>query len=219
MRRYVAKIQPLITCIIFSAQRVLTIVSAEVLKGRVPADELIREHAQRPVIDLLRMLTTLYHLRRKVVWSSAHGVTTVVGCMDRPTKVGNLNLAVDANEDVFGLDVAVHDALLVDVRDGEAELSEHHAGLVLGETALLRKVVEELPAGAELGDEPNVVLGRDDLVQLRDVRVVQLAVVVDLAGERGGHGLGDLLYGDASARQTVRAQPHLPVRPCADARS
>ena len=43
--------------------------------------------------------------------------------------------------------------------------------------------------------------------------MVQLTVVVDLAGERGGHGLGDLLYGDAGTRQAVCAHPHLPIRP------
>ena len=86
----------------------------------------------------------------------------------------------------------MHDSLLVDIRDGQAELPEQDPRLLLVQSALLREVVEELAPRAELGDEPDAGLGRDDLVQLRDMRMVQLAVVVDLAGERGGHGLGDL---------------------------
>ena len=62
--------------------------------------------------------------------------------------------------------------LLVHIRDREAELAEDHLGLVLVQAALLGEVVEELAAGAELGHEPDAGLGRDHLVQLRDVRVV-----------------------------------------------
>jgi hypothetical protein len=42
--------------------------------------------------------------------------------------------------------------------------------------------------------------------------VVELAVVMYFAGERGGHCLWDLLYGDPSGGDTVSAQANLPVR-------
>jgi hypothetical protein len=110
----------------------------------------------------------------------------------------------------------VHDAARVAVRDGEAQLAEHGTRLLLAQAALLEQVVEELAAGAELGDEPDVCLRRDDLEELDDVRVVQPAVVVDLARERGRHGLWDLLHRDPRGREPVRAHPDLPERACAD---
>ena len=160
------------------------------------------------------------HLRRRISRSPAERLEQrPLLELPREPEVAQLHPTPFIQQHVLQLQVPMHDALPMHIRDSQTQLPEQYARLVLAEAALLGEVVEELAPAAELGDEPDAGLGRDDLVQLRDVRVVQLAVVVDLAGERGGHGLGDLLYGDAGARQTVRAQPHLPVRPCADARS
>lgn len=44
--------------------------------------------------------------------------------MDRPPKVADLELAVDPDEDVLGLDVAVDDVLGVEVRQGVGHLGD-----------------------------------------------------------------------------------------------
>jgi hypothetical protein len=46
---------------------------------------------------------------------------------------------------------------------------------------------------------------------LCDMGVVELAVVVDFACERCGHGFGNLLDGNSGGRQTVRAHPHFAI--------
>jgi hypothetical protein len=133
----------------------------------------------------------------------------------REAKVAELGAALLVEQHVLQLEVTVHDAAGMAVCDGEAQLAEHGARLLLAQAALLEEVVEELAAGAELGDEPDVRLRRDDLEQLDDVRVVQPAVVVDLARQRGRHGLWDLLHRDPRGREPVRAHPDLPERACA----
>jgi len=74
--------------------------------------------------------------------------------------VGNLDVDVLVEEDVLELEVAVDDALRVEVGDAEDELAKDAARLVEGEAAraggdgaLLDEVVEELAARAELCDE------------------------------------------------------------------
>lgn len=73
---------------------------------------------------------------------------------------------------------------LVITTQGPQSSLEQDLRLLLAELALLREVVEQLAAGAEFRYDPDGRLGRDDLVHLRDVRVLQLPVVVDFAGER-----------------------------------
>jgi len=50
---------------------------------------------------------------------------------------------------------------------------------------MLQQIVVELVAGAVLQDEPDERLGDDDFVEACDVRMDELAVVMDFAGEVG----------------------------------
>jgi hypothetical protein len=93
----------------------LTFVTGHVLEWRDTAQELVREHTQSPVVHLLVVLLSLYHLRRQVVERSAERRSSVSGSVHRPAKVGDLELAVQAEQQVFGLDVAVDDMLAVEV--------------------------------------------------------------------------------------------------------
>ena len=61
---------------------------------------------------------------------------------------------------------------------------------------------------------PDVVLGRDDLVQLGNVWMMQLAMVVNFPRERGGHGFGYLLDSDTGAGQAVDTHSDLAICPC-----
>jgi hypothetical protein len=101
-------------------------------------------------------------------------------------------------QDVLELQIAVDARLVVDVGHGADELGEDALDLGGLEGALLQEVVVELVAGTVLEDQPDQLLGDYDLVQARDVRVDELAVVVDLAREVGVVFLGrledDLLF-------------------------
>lgn len=100
-------------------------------------------------------------------------------------EVGDLDVDVLVEENVLQLQVAVDDALGVEVRDAEDELAKDAAGLVEVEAVqvLLDEVVEQFAAGAKFGNEVDGRLGRDEFEQREDVRVPQPPVVVDLAGQ------------------------------------
>jgi hypothetical protein len=106
-------------------------------------------------------------------------------------------------QDVFELQVAVDARLVVDVRDGADELGEDALDLGGLESALCQQVVVELVAGAVLEDQPDQLLGDYDLVQAGNVRVDELAVVVDLAGEIGVVLLGRLEHNLWACQQGV----------------
>lgn len=87
--------------------------------------------------------------------------------------------------------------LVMYIIDRETQLAEYDPSFVLRETALLCEVIEELSAGAQFSDKPDGRLCRDDLVQLGDMRMVQLAVVVDFTGKGCREALRDLLDGNS----------------------
>lgn len=93
-----------------------------VLKGSLAYQKLVGQHTKGPQVDLFVVVVVLAarleHLRGQVVEGAAHGLAAVVGGVDAPAKVGDLELAVDADEDVLGLDVAVDDVLAVQVAQG-----------------------------------------------------------------------------------------------------
>lgn len=98
------------------------------------------------------------------------------------------------------------DAFGVDIAHAQTELAEDLPGLMFRQAALLDEIVEKLATGAELGDQPDGLLGRDDLVHLYDAGVVEAAVVMDLSGEeRGRAGLWDVLDGDPRPGQSMYA--------------
>lgn len=88
------------------------------------------------------------------------------------------------------------DPAAVEVVHAQHELAKEAARLVEREAALLDEVVEQLAAGAELGDEVDGRLGRDELEEGEDVGVAEAAVVVQLAGEEGEGraGVGRLFW-------------------------
>jgi hypothetical protein len=160
---------------------------------------------------LARVLLALEHFGARVARRAAEGLEQAALLpLAHETEVAELDAALAVEQDVFELEVAVDDALVVHVTDSQAELAKDAPALDLGQAALLDEVVKQLASGAELGDEPDVRLGREHLEQLADVRVVQPPVVVDLARERRHrrHVLGNPLD-----RTSCRGEPV-----CADTR-
>lgn len=92
-----------------------TLVSCLILKRRVSDDELIGQHTKRPQVDMMRVMFAFDHFWRKVVERAAERPSAVRWRVHAPPKISNLELAVDAKEDVLGLDVAVDDVFAVEV--------------------------------------------------------------------------------------------------------
>ena len=157
------------------------------------------------------------HLRTGVPDSAAEGVKEgTLFKLPGKSKVAELDATALVQEHILELEVSMDGASIMDITDGQAQLPEDNADLVFVDPALLDQVVEELPTGAELGDEPNVALCRDDLVELSYMWVVELPMVVYFAGELGGNGLWDLLDRDAGVRETVSAESNLSKCPLSD---
>ncbi len=77
-------------------------------------------------------------------------------------------------KEVFRLNIAMTDINAVEVVQRVKALSENLSCLLFSKTLLVRDVVQELAALAELHDEEIVVFALPGFVDLRDVGVVQL---------------------------------------------
>lgn len=148
---------------------------------------------------MTQVLATSQHLRSCITGRAAE--------FPAEAKIGQLWITAFVEQDILEFEVPMDDAFAVNIAETETDLAEYPARLGFGEAGLLDEIVEELSAGAELGDEPDGVLGGDDLVELDDVWVVESPVVVDFAGEqRRGGGFGYVFEGDAGAGEPMDAQ-------------
>lgn len=156
-----------------------------ILEGGLANEELVREDAEAPQVDLLVVRVVggagLDHLRGQVVEGAAHGLAAAVGGVHAPPEVGQLDLAVDADEDVLGLDVPVDDVLAVQVAQRARHLRDVLRGLPLGEAVLAAQVLVELALAGELDDQEHALAVVEVAVQLQDVGVPQVALDLDLA--------------------------------------
>ena len=105
-------------------------------------------------------------------------------------------------------------AFVVQVSDCEAELAKDDLCFVFCQSALFYKVVEELATAAELCYDPDGGLGCNDFVHLGDMRMMELTVMVNFTSEDGGHGLWDLLDGDAGGGNAMGSETNLAICTC-----
>jgi hypothetical protein len=101
--------------------------------------------------------------------------------LGREPKVDDTNRLLAVEEQVLGLDVAVHNIVCVQVRDARHDLVEEAPPLILAQPPRLYNVLEELAAGGKLHDEVDAVGGMDDLPEPNHVRVFELLEDLDLA--------------------------------------
>ena len=156
-----------------------------VFERRLADKKLVRQDTQTPKIHFLIVVvlgcSRLDHLRGQVVQGTTHRSTTTVGGVHTPAEIGDLDLAVDAHEDVLRLDVAVDDVLAVEVAQGARHLGDVLRGLPLGEAVLAAQVLIQLTLGGELEDQEDPLAVVEVAEQLQDVGVPQVALDLDLA--------------------------------------
>ena len=104
------------------------------------------------------------------------------GRIDSPAEIAYLE-NIEAVEDVFRLDVAVDDAVAVEVADAAGDLAEIVAGLVLMEKLFGSNLLEEAAAGRQLQDEVDLFSVCKEPVHLQHVRVVGVQLDLDLLDE------------------------------------
>ena len=96
--------------------------------------------------------------------------------------------------------------MFVTVRYSETELAEEDPRFILVEATLFDEIIKEFTAVAELSDEPDRSLSCYDFVQLDDMRVMELAVMMDFPCQLCRTVLGDLLKRDFGPAESVRSE-------------
>lgn len=156
-----------------------------IIEGSLANHKLICQNSQTPKIDLLVVVVVgssgLDHLWGKVVESSAHGLPPVVRGMDTPSKVGNLELAVDANQDILRLDVSMDDMLSMEIPKSRCHLGNVVSGLPLWEPVLATKMLVQLALSGKLENQKDALAVMEVAIQLEDVGVPQIALNLNLS--------------------------------------
>lgn len=84
-------------------------------------------------------------------------------------------MGIGGNEQqVLGLEISVHNVLAVQVIDGLEDVLHGLSGILFGELAIIADSVEELASGSELGDNVELLLALEPVLEGDDVWVVAL---------------------------------------------
>ena len=168
-----------------------------VLEWSLAHKELVGQDAQAPEVDLVAIPVFVVagpdHLGRKIVQRAALGLAPVVGGVHAPAKVGDLDLAVHADEYIFRLDVPVDYMLAVEILECAGHLGNVLGRLPLGEPVLAPEVLVELALARILEDQKNTAAVVEVTEELKDVWVAEVALDLNLAA--------DLLFNPSSLPQ------------------
>ena len=158
-----------------------------VFERRLAHKELISQHAQTPEIDLLavKVVTSarLDHLGGQVVQRPTHGLSAVVGRVHTPTEIGDLDLPVDADEDVLWLDVAVHDVLTVQVLERRGHLRDVLRRLPFRESPFFPQMLVQLALAREFEDQKDTLTIVEMPVEPEDVGVPEVGLNLDFTAD------------------------------------
>ena len=103
--------------------------------------------------------------------------------MNRPAKVGDLDLTVDADEDVLRLDVAVHDVLPVQVLEGCRHLSNILRSFRFREALFAAKMFVEFSLGGELENQEDAFCVVEVTEQLQNVGMGEVGLNFNLSSD------------------------------------
>ena len=148
-----------------------------VVEGQAAAEQQIGDDADGPEVAFLVVGSFEQHFGRDVR-DGAEGLGAGLGGADDLAQPEVQELHVGAvrvlrHDDVFGLQVAVHDAVGVEVVDCAQELRDYSLRVRFFQLVVpLLDVREQVRAFAELHYQVDVVLVLVDVVELDDVRVV-----------------------------------------------
>lgn len=172
-----------------------------VLKRGLADQKLVGQDAQAPQVNFFIVVILggpgLDHLGRQIIQGATHGLSPVVGSMHAPPEIGNLELAVDADEDVFGLDVPVDNVLAVQITQGRRHLGNVLGSLPFREAVLPAQVLVQFPLAGELENQKHALIVVEVAKHLQDIGMTEVALNLNLAAD---------LALDASALQLVLVQ-------------
>lgn len=143
-----------------------------------------RRDAQAPDVRLRIIPGLANDLRRHPERRADERVPERVAERRGDAKVGELDAAGGAEEDVGGLDVAVDHALAVQVVERQQELAADNGDVGLGEDTGLEQV-EAGAAGEVLHDDPQLVALDERAIVARDILGITLGKVGNLLLDLG----------------------------------
>jgi hypothetical protein len=117
------------------------------------------------------------------IFGSAACCLSAIAGVDGPTEVSEFDVVVVIEKDVFGLDVAVEDVVLMEVQERLSELGDvasRHAGREFLDAV---EFGEEHSVGASLKNEVEAVVVEEVAVSAEDVLVTAVEGDLDLAAE------------------------------------
>mmetsp|Transcript_25481 Transcript_25481/g.64197 ORF Transcript_25481/g.64197 Transcript_25481/m.64197 type:complete len:235 (-) Transcript_25481:648-1352(-) len=146
-----------------------------VVERQRPTQKRIQNHAARPNVDLgTGVGFAADYFWRRVVGASAAGFQELP-CPHavRQPKIRDLHVQVCVQEQVFRLQIPVHDVVQVAVLNPADDLLKKPASLRLPQPQFVHDVVEQLTAGHILHHHEKIRRRVQQLVQTNHVRVVQ----------------------------------------------
>ena len=122
-------------------------------EGSVTGQEFVGQDSERPNINVRVVRLALDHLRRQVVQSAAHGLTTQGRGVDRPSKVSELHFALQTEKKIFRLDIAVNDVLAVEILESVGNAADVVSAELLREASGAVEFVVEFSLSGVLQDQ------------------------------------------------------------------
>jgi hypothetical protein len=143
-----------------------TVVSGHLFEWGRTDIKLVHKHAECPIIDLLVVLTALDHLGGEVVERAAECGPPVTGRVYAPA---DLELAVDAEEEILGLDIPVNGVFGMEVGKCVGHLVNVDGAASLGGAAVLCELLIELALASGFEHEKDALLIVKVTVEAEDV--------------------------------------------------
>jgi hypothetical protein len=147
--------------------------------------QLVQQDAERPHVDLLVLVVAADHLGRHVLVRAAKrdpvvrlgpGSARELGELAAPAEVGHLGHEVRVEQDVLRLEVAVQEALAVDVLQRQGHLGHDLARVALRKPLVPLQKLVQVPVRSVLQQHVQLLVRLDQVVELYYVRMVQQRV-------------------------------------------
>jgi hypothetical protein len=103
--------------------------------------------------------------------------------MNTPPEITDLDLPVDANENIFWFNVSMHDVFLMQVLQSSSHLGDVLSGFPFRKALFLSKMFVQLSLPCELEDKEDSLAVVEVTVQTEDVRMAEVGLDFDLAAE------------------------------------
>lgn len=157
------------------------------LEGRLSEKHFVEQNSQGPNVRLIGVKSLEQDFRRHIFESPAkRGADFSLIQTTSPSEVTDLHIKIPVEKEVFGLQISVGVAEIMEILDGESSLVKELEGNVLGESVLGMDEEEERAIGGELLEEVGPFFVEERVHEGDDVRMVKFLVNLNFVEKRFG---------------------------------